>query len=218
MTKFSFDTIEDFDNHIELSVPNYSHLSELIRNISSYFIKSGTNVFDVGCSTGLLLKNLCIEIPQSNVRYVGYEISENMKPKTQAFFEWIKKDITDPNLDLSNSSLVLSIFTLQFLPINQRKPLIQKIYNSLNDGGAFIISEKTYLENSFLNDVFTFSYYDYKMKSFSENEILAKQKDLRYIMRPLTEIENIEMFKECGFKKIECFFSSLLFKGWILTK
>jgi tRNA (cmo5U34)-methyltransferase len=218
MTKFSFDTIQDFDSHIELSVPNYSHLSELIRNISSYFIKSNTNVFDIGCSTGLLLKNLSVDIQQENVRYIGYDISENMRPKTKAFFEWVKKDITDKNLDLSNSSLILSVFTLQFLPLSERQNLLNKIYDSLNEGGSLIISEKTYLENSFLNDVFTFSYYDYKMKSFSESEILGKQRDLRYIMRPITESENIEMFKKSGFKKIECFFSSLLFKGWILVK
>lgn len=218
MTKFSFDTIEDFDKHIELSVPNYSHLSELVRNISSYFIKSETNVYDIGCSTGLLLKNLSIEIPEQNVRYVGYDISENMRPKVKSYFDWIKKDITDSNLDLSNSSLILSIFTIQFLPINKRLPLLKKIYESLNDGGAFIISEKIYLDDSFLNDVFTFSHYDYKLKSFSENEILSKQKDLRYIMRPLSESENIDFFKKAGFKKIECFFSSLLFKAWILVK
>lgn len=218
MTKFSFDTIEDFDKHIELSVPNYTHLSELIRNISSYFIKSNTNVFDLGCSTGLLLKNLSLEISEQNVRYIGYEVSENMRPKTKAFFEWVKKDITDQNLDLSNSSLILSIFTLQFLDVSKRNNLLKKIHSSLNEGGALIVAEKTYLENGFLNDVFTFSYYDYKLKSFSESEILAKQKDLRYIMRPLTESENIEMFKNAGFKKIECFFSSLLFKAWVLIK
>jgi tRNA (cmo5U34)-methyltransferase len=218
MTKFSFDTIEDFDKHIEISVPNYTHLSELIRNVSSYFIKPNTNVFDIGCSTGLLLKYLSTEIQQENVRYIGYDISENMRPQVKSFFEWIKKDITDDNLDLSNSSLILSIFTLQFIPIKKRPFLLKKIYKSLNKGGAFIISEKVYLENSFINDIFTFSYYDYKLKSFTENEILSKQRDLRYIMMPLIESENIEMFKKAGFKKIECLFSSLLFKSWILIK
>jgi len=161
---------------------------------------------------------LSIENQQQNVRFIGYEISENMRPKAPGFFEWIKKDITDKNLDLSNSSLILSIFTLQFLNINDRQDLVDKIYQSLNKGGAFIISEKTYLTESFLNDVFTFSYYDYKGKSFSEQEILSKQRDLRFIMRPLNENENLEIFKNAGFKQIECFFTSLMFKAWVLVK
>ena len=36
-----------------------------------------------------------------------------------------------------NLSLVFSLFTLQFLPESDRLPLVTKIYESLNEGGAF---------------------------------------------------------------------------------
>ena len=56
--EFSFDTIENFSEHIELSIPNYSFVSEQIKNISDYFIEDFTNVYDIGCSEGSVLKSL----------------------------------------------------------------------------------------------------------------------------------------------------------------
>lgn len=215
---FSFDTIDNFDKHIELSVPNYKHIYELIESMSSYFIKTNTNVYDLGCSTGLMLRGLSIMNKLEGVRFLGYEISDNMRPKSMVGFEWIKRDITEEKLKFSNASLILSIFTLQFLSLDNREAVLKRCYEGLNREGAMIVTEKTYIDNTFLNDVYTFSYYDYKLKTFSEVEILEKQRDLRYIMRPITEAENIKMFNRAGFEKIECFFTSLMFKGWVLIK
>lgn len=215
---FSFDTINNFDRHIELSIPNYTHIYELIESMSSYFIKRDTNVYDLGCSTGLMIKNLSVANILSGVRFLGYEITDNMKPKSNVGFEWIKRDVTNEKLQFTNASLILSIFLLQFLSLDDRESLLRRAYNGLNREGALIVTEKIYIDNTFLNDVYTFSYYDYKLKTFSEQEILSKQRDLRYIMRPVTEKENMEMFARAGFEKIECFFASLMFKGWVLIK
>lgn len=215
---FSFDTIDDFDRHIELSIPNYTHIYELVEAMSTYFIKPNTNIYDLGCSTGLMLKNLSIFNSVEGVRFIGYEVSENMRPKTITGWEWYRKDITDSKLIMNNASLILSIFTLQFLSLDEREGVLERCHRGLNREGAMIVCEKTYIDNTFLNDVFTFSYYDYKQKTFNENEILSKQRDLRYIMRPQSEKENIEMFNRAGFNKIELFFASLMFRGWVLIK
>ena len=42
---------------------------------------------------------------------------------------------------LTNMSLAVSMFTFQFLPEKDRMSLLQKIYDNLVDGGAFITSE-----------------------------------------------------------------------------
>ena len=216
MEKFSFDTISDFDKHIEVSVPNYRHIFDLVSSISTYFISENTNVYDLGCSTGLLLKNLSSINQVDNVNFIGYEISENMRPKHSLGFNWIKQDLTK-NIELTNTNLVLSIFTLQFLDIQDRIDLLKKVYNGLNKKGAFIVAEKEYEQEGFIQDLFTFSYYDYKSESFSEQEIINKQKDLRSIMKPLTQKENTKMFIDVGFSVYQ-FFQSLQFKAYILIK
>ena len=74
--EFSFDNMDDFDTHIDLSIPNYSFVDEQVRNISEYFIEHDTNVFDMGCSTGRFLKSLN---RRDDVRYVGIVIPESGK-------------------------------------------------------------------------------------------------------------------------------------------
>jgi len=223
MSKFSFETIKDFDKHISKSIPSYSTLIKVIENISTYFIRDGYNVYDLGCSTGTLLKRLHSR-DDSKASFIGLDISTNLLPvyekvdnkKGRLFF--FNKDITKDNLGLINASIVYSIFTLQFIDYSKRLTILKNVYNSLVKGGALIITEKIFLENSKLQDIFTFSLYDYKKEFFTAVDILNKQKDLRRIMFPITEKENIELFKEAGFKHIESFFQSLNFKGWILLK
>ena len=217
MKKFDFNTIENFDDHIDKSVSNYREITDLIKLLSTYFIKDGNFVYDLGCSTGKLIKELSLDNPGAD--FIGYDISTNMiKESEEGNVSFVNVDITDKNLKFYNTNLILSIFTLQFLDIEDRYNLVKRVYNNLNRGGAFIVTEKIFLDTGFLQDVFIFTHYDQKLKSFKPKEILSKQRDLRRIMRPLTDSENIDIFKEAGFTKIETFYQSLNFKGWILVK
>lgn len=215
---FSFDTIKDFDRHIEMSIPNYSELKEYLVKLSSYFIKDNSIVLDIGCSSGLLIERLSREF--ENSKFKGYDISDNLLGKAieekRTNVEFIRDDVTKCNIP--NADLIFSIYLLQFLPIKERLPLLKKIYNSLEDGGALIICEKTYQNQTKAHEILTFSYYDFKLKHFSAEEILKKQYDLRKIMCPISEEENISNFKKAGFKTIFSFWQSLLFKGWVCIK
>jgi len=86
----------------------------------------------------------------------------------------------------SNASLVTSIFTLQFMPPKDRARTIKSIYDGLNDGGAFIFSEKGFSCNPKIQDMMTFMYYDYKRQHFTDKEILDKEVQLRHMMKPNT--------------------------------
>lgn len=217
MGKFDFKTIQNFDSHINNSVSNYGALIGLIKEISPYFITNDSITYDIGCSTGKLLLELSSEY--KNASFVGYDISDNLLPKIfRKNINFYNRDINDQTLKFINTNLVLSVFTLQFIEIEKRYTLVKKIYDSLNKGGAFIVAEKIYIEKGIFQEIFTFSHYAQKGKSFSSEEILKKQKDLRFIMKPLSESDNEKMFKECGFKKVESFYQSLNFKAWILIK
>ena len=215
---FSFDTINNFDDHINKSVSNYHSLIDLIQKISTYFITKNSNVYDLGCSTGLLLKQLHKQ-NKNNASFVGYDISDNLLKETSSKnLSFYLRDVTDERIKFYNTNFILLIFTLQFLEISQREKLLKKVCKNLNKGGACIIAEKIYIDDGFLEDIFTFTHYDQKLKNFTHKEILEKQIDLRCLMRPLSEKENLNMFYKAGFKKIKCFFQSLNFKSWILIK
>jgi tRNA (cmo5U34)-methyltransferase len=107
---------------------------------------------------------------------------------------------------------------MQFLNRMSRQNYCTTIYNGLNKGGAFILCEKIYQENGLLQEVLSFSYYDYKCNHFSEEEIIKKERDLRYIMKPNTMNQNLDILKNSGFQKITQFWQSYNFIGLIAIK
>lgn len=213
---FSFDTVEQFDNHIELSIPTYANLREAILRMATYFVKADSIVYDLGCSTGLTLAKLALSVPDS-VRLIGIDNSHNLLGKaTDHRVERQRVDLTSDRLVLAPCDLVLSVFTLQFLPVHTRAHLIRKVYDALIPGGAFLVAEKTYIDDGLIQDLYTFGYYDQKLKSFTPQEILDKQLSLRQIMRPQTESENMKLLGEFG--KIYPFWQYLQFKAWLCIK
>ena len=224
MTKFTFATSkEGFDNHIDKSVRGYSNLWSDILSLSKYFVEDNTNVVDIGCSTGKLLKGM-IEQNQKHIpkaKYMGIEIEEDFYGDyvfdEQKFdnLRYHKGDVR--SFEFNNCSLVTSIFTLQFMPPKDREEVIKKVYDGLNKGGAFIFSEKTFSCNPRIQDMMTFTYYDYKRKNFTDKEILDKEVQLRHMMKPNTKTELYDMFTNAGFE-VHNFWQNFNFIGAIALK
>jgi len=210
---FSFDNMEDFDSHINLSIPNYSFVAEQVKNLSNYFIEDNTNVYDLGTSTGSFLKSLD---RRDKVRYVGIDISENLLPKKDEYpdIRWECSDLL--KYDYSDSSFITSLFTLQFLPLHQRKEVLRKISASLNHGGAFVSCEKVYSSSAKFQDITNSLYYEHKRKHFSAEEILNKELDLRKIMQLQSLEESIKDLESIG--EVDIFWRSFNFVGLIVVK
>jgi tRNA (cmo5U34)-methyltransferase len=206
--KFDFDTIENFDEHILKSIPNYDVLFGSIKSISEYFYVDGSNIYDLGCSTGKLLKSI-----NGNYNKIGYDIA-TLLPKEDGFFPI---DLNE-NFPIENACIVYSIFTMQFLNPNNRKKYLQQIYDGLDDGGALIICEKVYQEFGKVQEIISFSHYDYKLNHFTSDEIISKERDLRFIMKPCNNNELTELIKSVGFDIVTDFWQMFNFKGIIAIK
>lgn len=218
MKKFDFNTIEDFDKHIELSIPNYRHLADLVTNLSTYFINKDTLVYDLGCSTGTLIKHIQRTTDVDQVGFVGIDMSKNLLPPNipTGMVEFVCADLCGYQFSPDPTSFVILLFTLQFMPVVARELLLAKIRDILTPDGAVVVAEKVYMPTGFQQDVFTFAYYDFKSTEFTSEQILSKQIDLRSIMHPLTREKNQAMFHDAGFRSIP-FFQSLNFVAWLLT-
>ncbi len=221
---FSFGQIDNFDEHIDMSIPHYSTLNNNIVALSEYFIEGGTNIYDIGCSTGKLLKRLRDErnnecIGGNDVKYIGLEINKNFSKDfiQEKNFSLIEEDLLDYD-NFTNASLITSVFTLQFISQKDRKAILQKIYDGLNDGGAFIFSEKIISRSAKIENFQTFLYYTFKRQNFSAEEILDKEQNLRSIMKPVTLEQNMQMLKDVGFKDIDVFWRNFNFIGFVAIK
>ena len=220
---------EGFDNHIDSSIRGYSNLLEDTVSFSRYFVEDHTKVVDVGCSTGKLTKMILGNNPNRKyAQYVGVELAggfyddltERQKEiRTEypwALLEWVRGNVS--NYQFSNCSLVTSLFTLQFMPKTTRQDTINKIYNGLNEGGAFIFAEKLMCENAFFQELLTFNHYDYKRKSFTADEIMDKEIQLRDMLKPNTWSELKDMVFSAGFKDCQIFWRNHQFVGVIAIK
>ena len=209
---FSFDTIKDFDDHIAKSIANYDLLSEAIRNIVDYFLVKDTALLDLGCSTGELIKSI-----KHDGRKVGIDKSSNLLPANTDMAEFFNLDITEMK-EFPESSVIMSIFTLQFIDRDKRQDLLKNIYDALIDGGVFIWAEKTICPSGKFQEIMSFSHYDYKLKTFNAKEILDKEKDLRRLMRLNTTRENMDLAEKAGFKEKQIFWKFYNFECWLLVK
>jgi len=220
MSKFTFATnLEGFDNHICNSIRGYDCLWNDVLKFSEYFVEDNTNVVDIGCSSGKLLSRMIEQNTFCNCTYIGIE------KETDFFPQLLKKQSEKLQLHLDdareyyfdNCSFITSIFTLQFLPIRDREKLFRSVYCGLNKGGAFVFAEKIFAANPRVQEMLTFMYYEYKRNTFSTDQILDKEKELRHLLKPNTELEILEMCAKIGFD-VTPFWRNHNFVGFIGIK
>jgi tRNA (cmo5U34)-methyltransferase len=227
MTDFTFAHREEgFDNHIDKSIRHYSTLHDDIVKMSQYFVEDHTHVYDLGCSTG---KTLGAMIDQNrtfapDAHYVGIECAEGFYEDMQTRMREYETDDLELRFedirtaDMFNASLITSIFTLQFMPRADRQETLNRVYESLNPGGAFIFAEKTYSCSSKVQDMLTFMYYDFKRESFDTKDIMDKERTLRHMLKPNTWSELQTMLETAGFESVQTFWQNHLFVGAIAIK
>ena len=208
---FDFNKIKDFDKHIDLSIPNYSLVANEVFQFGQYFIDNGTNVYDLGCSTGKLINRLA-DINKAN--YFGIDKSTLIPSGSMTEVNFIKDDLI--NVEIKNASFITSLFTLQFLSPKDRSLVINKIYAGLNKGGALIVCEKTYSKTAKLQDITNSKYYEFKEANFTVKEILEKERQLRGSFRLKTLDELMAEMAYIG--DAEIFWRCFNFVGFIVIK
>jgi len=108
---------------------------------------------------------------------------------------------------------------MQFIAPKFRQNIVNKIYKSLNWGGAFLMFEKIRASDARFQDIFSITYNDFKLKNnFTPAEIIYKTKSLKGVMEPFSDFGNIGLIKRAGFKDVISVFQWLSFKGYLCIK
>jgi tRNA (cmo5U34)-methyltransferase len=111
------------------------------------------------------------------------------------------------------------ILTLQFIRPLHREPLVQSIYNGLNDNGCLILVEKVLGEHSTFNRLFIQHYYEMKLRNgYTQLEIAQKREALENVLIPYRLEENKELLRRVGFRHVDVFFKWYNFCGMIALK
>jgi len=220
---FGGDVANTFDQHIEKSVPGYSEGHDLISKLAPFFLgDNGSKSVEIGCSTGALTQKIRSSNDRDDLQFVGIDIEKNMidfalerNKYSNCIFE-----VSDAiNYDMSNSSLITSYYTIQFINPSIRQSLVNKIYESLNWGGGFILFEKVRGPDARFQDIMQTLYTEYKLDhGYNEKEIIGKMLSLKGILEPFSSQANFDLLKRAGFKDINIVFKRLSFEGYLAIK
>lgn len=215
-----------FDDMLDRSVPFYQEIQRMIVEMAKDFVVDGTNVYDLGCSTGTTLQHLSSRIDKQ-VRFIGVDSSEAMldqcreKLAVSEFRGELELKCADLNhgLRIENASMVLMVLTLQFVRPLYRDALMSSIVQGLRENGCVILVEKVLGEDSLFNRLFIDYYYDLKKRNgYSDLEISRKREALENVLVPYKLMENREMLLRAGFRYCDVFFKWYNFCGMIAVK
>ena len=220
--KFSGEMVDHFESHVEKSVPLYKEGHALIVNLSDYFVKNDSLCYEIGSSTGALTYRLAQRHEFRDASFVGIELEEDMVKKANSLYansnlSFLCEDIN--TFELKDADLIVSYYTIQFIHPKLRQQLINKIYNALNWGGAFILYEKVRANDARFQDIISNLYMEYKLeKGYTAEEIISKAKSLKGVLEPFSTEGNVEMLKRAGFVDILSIQKYMNFEGFLVIK
>lgn len=244
--KWSFDekVTEHFDAMLADSIPSYETMRMLCFDLGKNFIHNGSIVVDLGASRGLSVQRFIdytdekypttpgdvIGYINQGVRYVLFEISNPMmdvlvdKYGSKPNVLLRSSDITERDnifheCSQKKASLIMSILTIQFTPIEYRLQILDEIYESLEPGGAFIFVEKVIGNSAKIDRLMVQEYLNLKAgNGYTAEQINKKRKSLEGVLVPMTAQFNEELLRGAGFRQVDCFYRHLNFAGWIAIK
>ena len=222
--KFDSQVTEVFDDMLKRSIPGFDVMREITTSIAAKFAIPETYILDLGCSKGGAIAKL-VEVLDESYKFRGIEISEPMRLEAQERFKDSKSRVEIIDMDLRRNfpkdptSVVLSVLTLQFIPIEYRQKIVKQVYDCLIPGGAFILVEKVLGSDAVINEILVEEYYDLKGKNgYTEEQINTKRRSLEGILVPVTSKWNEEILAKSGFQSVDSFWRNLNFVGWVAIK
>ncbi len=214
--KFDFNKIKDFDEHIELSIPNLSTLDVIFRQIAHEYAQPESTVVDLGCSTGRFLTSLN-RIDGCN--YIGIdEVDMKGRKKEFTFFQGDPEDyfVQHELNNHDNVSVMISMFFLQFCGHTKRRRLLAIMKDMIEQGSILLIAEKVYLNDPHLQQSIHRLHIQEKRKGFTEEQILNKDLELSNSMFCKTEMELQDELKALG--QVSKVWQSYNFMGYVVKK
>lgn len=221
-----------FDDMLSKSIPNYREMRDFCTNATEWVINrqlapAGSRpkpvVVDLGASRGTGLAPIIARCGDA-ARYRAYEIAPAMLSELEGRFgrddrvHVYEHDLRD-GAPRQKCDVVLSVLTLQFVPIEHRQKILRQVYESLNPGGALILVEKVLGEAHETNVMLTDLYYGMKAgNGYTEEAIHRKRVSLEGVLVPATAKWNEDLLRGAGFDIVETFWRYLQFSGWMAVK
>ncbi|HEY5601688.1 MAG TPA: carboxy-S-adenosyl-L-methionine synthase CmoA [Gammaproteobacteria bacterium] len=228
LEKFVFDdnVADVFNDMIHRSIPGYDAIIAMIGVLAERYARSGTQCYDLGASLGAVTLALEKNLKGRHCKIIAVDNSSAMVQRLQktvaddariSSVEVRQEDIRDARV--SNASVVVMNFTLQFIPLEERTRIIQTIFDGLLPGSIFVLSEKIAFPDNPENDFQIDMYHEFKkLNGYSDLEISQKRTALENVLIPDTKKTHLERLKQAGFRQVYAWFQCFNFISVVAIK
>lgn len=217
---------EVFPDMIQRSVPGYSNIISMIGMLAERFVQPDSRVYDLGCSLGAATLSMRRNIKVPGCEIIAVDNSPAMVERCRRHIDAfradtpvnvIEADILD--VELSNASMVVLNFTLQFLQPDDRQRLLNQVYRGMRPGAALVLSEKFSFEDKDVGELLYNMHHDFKRANgYSELEISQKRSMLENVMLTDSVEVHKSRLKQAGFEHSEVWFQCFNFGSLIALK
>jgi len=215
---------DTFVSHVSQSVPLYEKGHDLVCQLSDYFVDKTSTVYEIGTSTGELIKKVAQHnAHREGARFIGIDPVGPMVEKAKEHcadtpsVTIIEDDAR--NFEFEKSDLIISYYTIQFIPPRDRQQRFDKLYEALNWGGALIMFEKVRAPDARFQDMAVSMYNEFKLEQgFDYEEIVTKTRSLKGVLEPFSTQGNLDMFTRAGFQDVMTVMKYVCFEGFVAIK
>lgn len=225
---FNFDAqvADVFTDMIERSVPGYRSIITMIETLTTHYAQAGSKLYDLGCSLGGATLSMRRGITAGGCEIIAIDNSDSMVQRCKKAME------RDPNptpvqticgdireIDVTDASVVVLNFTLQFIPPADRLQMIEKISQGMRPGGVLILSEKVIFEDQHLDELLFDIHHDFKRAhGYSDLEISQKRSALENVLIPETIPAHRDRLLQAGFTSVDVWFQCFNFMSMLAVK
>jgi tRNA (cmo5U34)-methyltransferase len=203
-----------FPDMLRRSIPGYAASLEAIGSLAARYVQDDTNCYDLGCSLGAATLAMRQGISARDCRIIAIDNSAAMIDRCRQLIaedaatssnttsvEVVHADIVDQ--EISNASMVVLNYTLQFLALAERDTLLQRVCAGLNPGGLLVLSEKVLDENEHMEELLFDLHHEHKRRNnYSAMEISRKRAALENVLVPETVTRHRKRLLDAGFEHI----------------
>ncbi len=222
---FNEEVVRVFDNMVSRSVPLYHEVVACAAHWALAYHQEGSRIIDVGCSTGTFLELLGRFLRKPAI-LVGIDNSAPMIEKAReklasltAVHEVELYCESAVESSFANSSVVVMNYTLQFLPLHQRRELLQAVFDGLVPGGLLFLSEKVKSPCPQFQETVTLHYEAFKEHNgYARTEIERKKEALENVLVPLTSAQQSQILIDCGFAHVDTLMKLHNFTSFVALK
>jgi tRNA (cmo5U34)-methyltransferase len=228
VSQFAFDqtVVDVFPDMIKRSVPGYATIINMIGNLAERYAQPQSHCYDLGCSLGAATLALRHRIQVADCKIIGVDNSEAMLARCAQVIaadsgevpvELIAANIQD--VPIKQASMAVLNFTLQFIAIADRLPLLRNIYEGLLPNGVLILSEKLAFEDEPHQQLMTELHHNFKRANgYSDLEIAQKRSSIENYLIPETLHAHRQRLRAAGFQSVDVWFQCFNFASIIAIK